>query len=141
MKMKKLIVLSVVLMMSLSAFADDNDDYILYIAATTSQQPTGHKISDIQKLTFENGNVVVNLKNGNKESTAISVVSRMYFSLVSAILEDINGDGSVDTQDILKIYEFMQASSSPEGAAEDVNGDGSVDTQDVLKIYDYIQNH
>lgn len=139
--MKKLIVLSVVLFMSLGAFADDNDDYALYIAATTSQQPTGHKLADIQKLTFENGNLVVNLKNGTKESTAISVVSRMYFSLLSAVAEDINGDGSVDTQDVLKIYEFMQTSSTPDGASEDVNKDGSVDTQDVLKVYDYIQNH
>ena len=65
----------------------------------------------------------------------------MYFSTLSATVEDVNGDGSVDTQDVLKIYEFMQNASSPEGAAEDVNGDGSVDTQDVLKIYDYIQNH
>lgn len=139
--MKKLIVLSVVLFMTLGAFADDNDDYALYIAATTSQQPTGHKLADIQKLTFENGNLVVNLKNGTKESTAISVVSRMYFSLLSAVAEDINGDGSIDTQDVLKIYEFMQTSSTPDGASEDVNKDGSVDTQDVLKVYDYIQNH
>lgn len=135
--MKKLIVLSVALIMSMAALADD---YTLYIVANTSQQ-TGHKLADIQKLTFENGNVVLNYKNGNKESTAISLVSRMYFSTLSATVEDVNGDGSVDTQDVLKIYEFMQNASSPEGAAEDVNGDGSVDTQDVLKIYDYIQNH
>ena len=137
--MKKLIVLSVVLLMSIGAFADDY--YSFYIAATTSQQPTGYKVSDIQKLTFENGNIVVNLKNGYKESTAISVVSRMYFSLQAAVAEDINGDGSVDTQDVLKIYEFIQTSNTPEGATEDVNKDGSVDTQDVLKVYDYIQNH
>ena len=136
--MKKLIVLSVALIMSMAALADD---YTLYIVANTSQQATGHKLADIQKLTFENGNVVVNLKNGTKESTAISVVSRMYFSTLSATVDDVNGDGSVDTQDVLKIDEFMQNASSPEGAAEDVNGDGSVDTQDVLKIYDYIQNH
>ena len=136
--MKKLIVLSVVLFMSMAAFADD---YTLYIVANTSQQANGHKLADIQKLTFENGNIVVNLKNGQKESTAISDVNRMYFTLLSATAEDINGDGSVDTQDVLKIYDFMQNSSSPQGAAEDVNGDGSVDTQDVLKIYDYIQNH
>lgn len=139
--MKKLIALSIALFMSLGAFADDNDDYALYIAATTSQQPTSHKLADIQKLTFENGNIVVNLKNGTKESTAISVVSRMYFSVLSTVAEDINGDGSVDTQDILKIYEFIQNSTAPEGATEDVNNDGSVDTQDVLKVYDYIQNH
>ena len=136
--MKKLIVLSVVLFMSMAAFADD---YTLYIVANTSQQATGHKLADIQKLTFENGKIVVNFKNGQEESTAISDVSRMYFSSLSATAEDVNGDGSVDTQDVLKIYDFMQNSSSPQGASEDVNGDGSVDTQDVLKIYDYIQNH
>jgi SUMO ligase MMS21 Smc5/6 complex component len=141
MKMKKLIVLSLVLFMSLGSFADDNDDYTLYIVATSSQQPTEHKLADIQKLTFENGNLVVNLKNGTKESTAISVVSRMYFSLLSAVAEDINGDGRVDTQDVLKIYEYMQTSSTPDGASEDVNKDGRVDTQDVLKVYDYIQSH
>ena len=139
--MKRLIVLSVVLFTSLGMFADDNDDYTLYIVATSSQQPTGHKLADIQKLTFENGNLVVNLKNGTKESTAISIVSRMYFSLLAAVAEDINGDGSVDTQDVLKIYEFIQNSTAAEGATEDVNKDGSVDTQDVLKVYDYIQNH
>ena len=139
--MKKLIVLSLVLFVSLGVFADDNDDYTLYIVATSSQQPTEHKLADIQKLTFENGNLVVNLKNGTKESTAISVVSRMYFSLLSAVAEDINGDGRVDTQDVLKIYEYMQTSSTPDGASEDVNKDGRVDTQDVLKVYDYIQSH
>ena len=61
--------------------------------------------------------------------------------MLSAVAEDINGDGSVDTQDVLKIYEFMQTSSTPDGASEDVNKDGNVDTQDVLKVYDYIQNH
>ena len=121
--------------------ADDNDDYALYIAATTSQQPTSHKLADIQKLTFEDGNLVVNLKNGQKESTAISVVSRMYFSSLSSVAEDINGDGTVDTQDVLKIYDFMQTSSTPDGAKEDINKDGNVDTQDVLKVFDYIQNH
>lgn len=56
--------------------------------------------------------------------------------------EDVNRDGSVDTQDILSIYEFMQNydGTSPIGI-EDVNHDGSVDTQDVLSIYEYMQNH
>lgn len=56
--------------------------------------------------------------------------------------EDVNGDGSVDTQDVLAVYEFMQ--SLQEGSVEsagDVNGDGMVDTQDVLQIYEYIQNN
>ena len=65
----------------------------------------------------------------------------MYFSSLSSVAEDINGDGTVDTQDVLKIYDFMQTSSTPDGAKEDINKDGNVDTQDVLKVFDYIQNH
>ena len=57
--------------------------------------------------------------------------------------EDVNGDGNVDTQDVLKVYDYIQ-NATGEGAssaAEDVNGDGNVDTQDVLKVYEYIQTH
>ncbi len=132
--MKNLVACLIALFLSLSAFADDG--FSLFIVANTSQQPAEHKLADIQKLTFEDGNLVVNLKNGQKESTAISVVSRMYFSSLSSVAEDINGDGTVDTQD-----DFMQTSSTPDGAKEDINKDGNVDTQDVLKVFDYIQNH
>ena len=137
--MKKLIAFSFMLFMSLATFADD---YTLYIAAMTSQQAARHKLADIQKITFENGNVVVNLKSGETESTAISSVSRMYFSLTSQAMEDVTGDGVVDTQDALQIYNFMQnAGPNTQVGVEDVTGDGIVDTQDVLKVYEYMQTH
>ena len=55
---------------------------------------------------------------------------------------DLNRDGTVDTQDVLSIYRFMQEydGTTPPGRY-DVNGDGLVDTQDVLEIYKYIQEH
>lgn len=134
--MKKLIIMSLALIMSMAMFADD---YTLYIAAEAT---TNHKLSTIQKLTFENGNVVVNLKDGTKESTAISTVSRMFFRLTPVISADVNEDGIVDTQDILKVYDFIQtATETKVGEIEDVNDDGTVDTQDVLVIYDYIMNN
>lgn len=55
---------------------------------------------------------------------------------------DVNHDGSVDTQDVLAIYEFMQNNDgSTNIGVEDVNHDGSVDTQDVLAIYEHMQNN
>ena len=51
---------------------------------------------------------------------------------------DVNTDGSIDTQDVLLIYRYMQ-SPDDNPSAYDVNTDGSVDTQDVLLIYNYIQ--
>lgn len=56
---------------------------------------------------------------------------------------DVNHDGTVDTQDVLAIYQWMQTAGSPtaaEGTTEDVNRDGTVDTQDVLVVYDQMQN-
>ncbi len=54
--------------------------------------------------------------------------------------EDVNADGVVDTQDVLKIYEYIQ-NAGDAADAYDVNGDGVVDTQDVLKVYEYIQQN
>lgn len=53
---------------------------------------------------------------------------------------DINGDGNIDTQDVLNIYNYMQTVVEREKyVSVDMNGDSNVDTQDVLGVYDYIQ--
>ena len=52
--------------------------------------------------------------------------------------EDVNGDGKVDTQDVLNVYDVMKSSSDAD-EKYDVNGDGKVDTQDVLTIYEVIK--
>jgi len=57
----------------------------------------------------------------------------------SDIREDVNGDGAIDTQDVLSVYEEIQNNSGIKKA--DVNNDSVVDTQDVLTIYDFIQKH
>lgn len=55
---------------------------------------------------------------------------------------DVNGDGVVDTQDVLQIYSAIQESvSSDSSRREDVNHDGNIDTQDVLEVYDHIQKN
>jgi hypothetical protein len=54
--------------------------------------------------------------------------------------EDVNGDGTVDTQDVLSIYDFIQSGNPvTDSTPQDANHDGIVDTQDVLCIYQYIQ--
>jgi hypothetical protein len=59
---------------------------------------------------------------------------------VAAESEDVNGDGTVDTQDVLAVYEFMQNQKEGDEVGNfDVNGDGAADTQDVLVIYEKMQ--
>ena len=60
----------------------------------------------------------------------------------TSIPEDINGDGVVDSQDVLAIYNCMQSADDTSASSiSDVNEDGVVDSQDVLQIYEYIKQH
>ena len=52
---------------------------------------------------------------------------------------DVNGDGVVDTQDVLGIYDYIQTQTEMSAnAREDVNRDKIIDSQDVLTVYDYM---
>lgn len=73
-----------------------------------------------------------------KDNIQYYVVSADDIELASGEPADVNGDGIVDTQDVLAVYEAIQASTND--ARADVNGDKIVDTQDVLAIYEKIQN-
>lgn len=57
------------------------------------------------------------------------------------VAEDVNGDGLVDTADVLAIYDYMQNHSDEDTPStnHDVNGDGLVDTADVLMVYKHMQ--
>ena len=61
------------------------------------------------------------------------------FTCMGGLIEDINKDGFVDTEDVLRIYGLMQSGESTSDA--DVNQDGTVDTQDVLTLYEYMKNN
>ena len=58
-------------------------------------------------------------------------------TLTLCLFADVNGDGIADSQDVLKVYDYMQHQTTfqPHNPA-DVNDDGVVDTQDVLQIYE-----
>ncbi len=73
----------------------------------------------------------------NHELSAAAIAN-----VANDLKEDVNTDGAVDTQDILKIYSFIQTTTGEEvSAPDDVNADGTVDTQDILKVYEFIQEH
>jgi len=55
--------------------------------------------------------------------------------------EDLNGDGLVDSQDVLNLYQFIMTGGQAQSMQFDINKDGVTDTQDVLMIYQYILNH
>ena len=66
---------------------------------------------------------------------------KLYFvkaAKYESIRYDVNSDGSIDTGDVLTIYNAIQ---SGETDGMDVDGNGTVDTQDVLSVYEKIGNN
>ncbi len=67
------------------------------------------------------------------------------FELVPVVkyeAEDVNQDGTVDSQDVLAVYRFMSSAAGVSAdTVEDVNRDETVDSQDVLQIYEFMRVH
>lgn len=84
-------------------------------------------------------------KNANGKIGNAKIIFHIYIGGIPEINipEDVNDDDVVDSQDILKIYDYIQTSADvpTSNTKEDVNKDSRVDSQDVLKVYDYVQNN
>ncbi|MFG0259036.1 MAG: GC-type dockerin domain-anchored protein, partial [Phycisphaerales bacterium JB041] len=88
-----------------------------------------HRVADYVSLT---GDVVVRFSavDGGSDSRVEGGIDAFILDEVDCggCVADFNGDGSVNTQDVLS---FLNAWNAGEGSA-DINGDGTVNTQDVL---------
>ena len=52
---------------------------------------------------------------------------------------DINGDGTIDAFDLLRLKKYLAGSeTSVEEYNADVNGDGSIDAFDLLRLKKYL---
>ena len=85
--MKKLFTLATVLMLGLSAFADD---FNLYYDSTEGQGNKIESVSNLQKLTFEEGKLVITLKDGTSKSLPTAGITRLFFNTEKAVnIEDV----------------------------------------------------
>lgn len=75
------------MLVAANVMAEDNH---LYIQSSTGET-LDWSVPSLQKMTFQNGNVVITMKNGTSTYTPISSVSRMYICTPS-----VNGIESVD---------------------------------------------
>lgn len=53
---------------------------------------------------------------------------------------DVNGDGEVNTKDIVDLVSYLMGNPTLSLSAADVNGDGKVDIADVIMVSDAIMN-
>ena len=85
--MKKIFTLATVLMLGLSAFADD---FNLYYDSTEGQGNKIESVSNLQKLTFEEGKLVITLKDGTSKSLPTAGITRLFFNTEKAVnIEDV----------------------------------------------------
>ena len=77
------------MLVAANVMAEDNHLYIQSSAGETLDW----SVPSLQKMTFQNGNVVVTMKNGTSTYTPISSVSRMYICTPSVNgIESVEGD-------------------------------------------------
>ena len=57
-------------------------------------------------------------------------------------VQDINGDGSVNNKDVLRLQKYLKDSSTTaDAAALDVNGDGKVNNKDLIRLTRWLKYH
>lgn len=82
--MKRTLLAAIAALFCLSAMAEDFNLYIINAAS----EKTTYAVTDLQKITFEDGSVVVTTTAGTTATVAISDIAKMYFNTESA--EGIN---------------------------------------------------
>ena len=90
--MKHLFVLAIVSLIHISANAQD---FNLYVQSQSGE--TGYELSQLQKITFENGAIVITKKDGTvAQQVKLTDISKMYFSSTPVKIEQIENDDNAD---------------------------------------------
>jgi hypothetical protein len=87
--MKRKIVFVATLMLSTIAWAEDFNLY--YTATSDGTNVKVESVKNLQKVVFENGNMVITFKDGSSKTVALSLVQRLRFFTDSGIVgvEDV----------------------------------------------------
>lgn len=82
--MKRKIVFVATLMLSTIAWAEDFNLY--YTATSDGTNVKVESVKNLQKVVFENGNMVITFKDGSSKTVALSQVQRLRFFTDSGIV-------------------------------------------------------
>ena len=94
--MKKIVSLMILAAMSTMAFADDY--FSLYVEGTDGKDIAGYEIAAVQKLTFEDGFMVITKKDGTQDKSDLTNVSRLYFSTTPLAVTGVYDDDVADAE-------------------------------------------
>ena len=84
--MKKFLTIIAAFILGLSAYAED---YTLYYDSTEGAKNNELvAVAQLQKLTFENGNLVLTMKNGTTKSASLASIKRLFFATSESVSID-----------------------------------------------------
>ena len=132
--MKRVCMAVIAALFAVTAMADD--EFGLYIV--TNSDTTTTNVTTLRKITFSNGNVVVQTTDGESTSTSMSDINKMYFDYIVEeqlnpwLLGDVNEDGFVNISDVVAVINVMAGTATYPRA--NVNEDDNVDISDVVLV-------
>ena len=132
--MKRVCMAVIAALFAVTAMADD--EFGLYIV--TKSDTTTTNVTTLQKITFSNGNVVVQTTDGASTSTTMADINKMYFDYIVEeqpkpwLLGDVNEDGVVNISDVVAVINVMAGAATYPHA--NVNEDDNVDISDVVLV-------
>lgn len=110
------------------AFKANGDMLVIKVTAASDYTPAEVSISDPKFVTFSDiENLVTTFTVINEQGEEV-------------LLGDVNGDGTVNVQDILQIVDKILGVVNPSfnEVAGDLNADGTINVQDILLVVDII---
>ena len=132
--MKRVCMAVIAALFAVTALADD--EFGLYIV--TKSDTTTTNVTTLQKITFSNGNVVVQTTDGASTSTSMADINKMYFDYIVEeqpqpwLKGDVNEDGFVNISDVVAVINVMAGAATYPRA--NVNEDDNVDISDVVLV-------
>lgn len=82
------------------------EDYTLYYDLSSgATNNLVDEVDNLQRITFENGNIVITAKDGTKTTLTLSSVSRLFFSSTSSDIHQIQED-AVDNNSKEGVYDL-----------------------------------
>ena len=132
--MKRVCMAVIAALFAVTAMADD--EFGLYIV--TKSDTTTTNVTTLQKITFSNGNVVVQTTDGASTSTSMADINKMYFDYIVEeqpqpwLRGDVNEDGVVNISDVVAVINVMAGAATYPHA--NVNEDDNVDISDVVLV-------
>ena len=126
-----------------TSFGLETDDVFVRLYSEGSSEPAYEtvvqgNVANYSIPEISSGTYIMKVSKANHVTTEITVEvgdDAMYQDAMIFLLGDINGDGDIDTRDLVRLMRYIAAGGESVIASNpDLNGDGLVTTADLIRL-------